>query len=224
MCTPFRRSVRRIAQTIWSLERWYPSIGGEQLIRRSRLKRFYRIVFDSSIADLGLLDEPRNSLGEQRFTWSFTEATRFDEPAELMVDFFHKGRVVAFNFSAFDFPVVVLDLAKRIEALAPSEVQLIPVTVEGIAGQYVILNVLGVADCVDEAASTYVAKWTEADHRPDKAGDYRAIGELMVDPTRIGDRKIFRVARWHIALVVDEQLKQLIENYPGNGVSFTTVN
>lgn len=194
------------------------------MIRRSKLKRFYRIVFDSSIADLGLLDEPRNSLGEQRFTWSFTSATRFDEPAELTVDLYHKGRVVAFNFGAFDFPVVVLGLATRIEALAPSEVQLIPVAVEGIAGEYVILNVLSAADCVDEAATPYVTKWTEADHRPDKAGDYRAIGGLVVDPARIGDRKIFRVARWHIALVVDEQLKQLIEDYPDNGVSFTAVN
>lgn len=140
-----------------------------------------------------------------------------------MVDSYHKGRVVAFNFGAFDFPVVVSGLAKRIEVLAPSAVQSIPVTVEGIAGEYVILNVLSVADCVDEAASQYVTKWTESDGRPDRVGDYRAIGGLVVDPARIGDRKIFRVARCRIALVVDEQIKQLIEDYPDNGVSFIAV-
>lgn len=187
------------------------------------MTQFYRVSFDNRLTDLCYLGEPRNALGQTNYTWSFTLGKVFCGQEELTVDMQRSGRTAAFNFAAFHIPILASSLAMRMSESAPHLVQVIPVHIEHETGKWSILNVLDVVDCLDEERSQYVTKWTETDGRPDRIGQYRGVGRLVVDPARARGHSIFRLAGFLVALIINEDLKQVIERIERHGVVFTAV-
>jgi hypothetical protein len=64
--------------------------------------------------------------------------------------------------------------------LAPDDVQLIPVDVEGHPDQYLILVATRLIRCIDEKASR-IRLWTHEDGVPHKVGQYASVRDLRID-------------------------------------------
>jgi hypothetical protein len=107
--------------------------------------------------------------------------------------------------------------------LAPNDVQLVPVVVEGQTDEFFILNVTRVVKCIDDKASAEVQYWKPEDGRPDKTGNYRAVHGLRIAPSKVGDAKVFRPWGWLVVLLVSEEIKETLERMGTTGAKFKEV-
>lgn len=106
-----------------------------------------------------------------------------------------------------------------LDALAPGEVQRIPVSLSDGNVGYEILNATNVVDCIDRENSEFMV-WKEPDGRQDKTGQYRMFSKLQIDPERARGRHIFRLDGWRIALVVSQDVVELFIQLQVTGASF----
>jgi len=102
-------------------------------------------------------------------------------------------------------------------------VQLIPVNVQGQPDQYLILLATKLIRCIDDAASEEVRFWLPEHGQPERVGDYKSVSGLRIDPTKVGDAKVFRTRGWNLALIVSEDIKQALERARVTGAQFTEV-
>ncbi|GMU01423.1 hypothetical protein KH5H1_55430 [Corallococcus caeni] len=61
------------------------------------------------------------------------------------------------------------------------------------------------------------------DGRPDRVGQYRDVDGMRIDPTQVGDARVFRTWGWSIALIVSEDIKLALERIRATGIRFTEV-
>jgi hypothetical protein len=128
-----------------------------------------------------------------------------------------------FNFADFDLPVVRKEICNHVAAEARTAVQLIPVTVAGASQDFEILNVIDVVECIDEKRSRF-SKWTPADGRPEKTGQYRMFATIALDPGKADGHEIFRPKGWEVALVVEERIKKLLQLQKATGIVFQAIS
>jgi len=121
-------------------------------------------------------------------------------------------------------PVVRLCVAEILVRLAPTDIELVPAFADGFQEQLFIVNVLTVRQCIDEAASVRVEKFTEEDREifPDKIGSYRRVWGLKIDKSKAQDSKVFRTWGWG-AVIVDEEIKNAFEATRVTGAKFVEV-
>jgi hypothetical protein len=116
----------------------------------------------------------------------------------------------------YGVPILSSRLVEVISRVAGNDVQVVRTRV-GSSDGYWIMNVLRAVRCIDESRSDY-RKWTEADGRPDRIGQYRAVDILRVDPTKIDhSARIFRLDGWKVAVLASEEVADAIrrENFIG---------
>lgn len=141
---------------------------------------YYRIVDDLSVPNRWFVGAPVSSTGEEVDPRTFTKGIRVENIEALIAPLRHPGVPLDFASADFGMPVVSDRVGNVLTSVVPDAVQLIPVAVEGAPTGYQIMNVTRRVQCLDEDSSD-VEWWTEADGRPEKAGQYRAIRELRVD-------------------------------------------
>src|SRR5690606_30425219 len=107
--------------------------------------------------------------------------------------------------------------------LAPSDIQLIPVSVDSQAERYFILNSLRVVKCIDDAACKEVQRYTEQDCQPDLVGEYRNVVGMKIDASKVGATRVFRPWGWPVVLVVSEEIKEALERTSTTGIKFEEV-
>lgn len=156
--------------------------------------------------------------------WKFVSPAKVDLPdgEKLKMSIRESGRPLDFTFADFDVLVVNEKVAFM---LNEKECQLIPVEIEGIKDghSYFVVVLLNSIDCIDESKSDF-EKWTKDDPiRPDKAGEYKGIYELFVDPQKIGNNTIFRLGKSDNMIIVSEDLKQKFEKNSITGIKFKAV-
>ena len=66
-------------------------------------------------------------------------------------------------------------------------------------------------------------KFTKDGIRPDLEGQYEVIGTLVIDPSRTGGHKLFRVKDWEVGLIASEEIKEAFERAGVAGARFTPV-
>jgi hypothetical protein len=115
--------------------------------------------------------------------------------------------------------VVRARVATVFSELAPDDVQLIPVDVDGQAEPYVLLNVTRVVKCIDDEASDEVRYWRPEDGQPEKLGQYRSVIGMRIDPSKVGNARVFRTWGWELAIVVSEAIKDALERMGPQGRS-----
>ena len=116
-------------------------------------------------------------------------------------------------------PVLSSDAAKIISRLASDEVELIPARFQGEAGEYFVMNVRSVVKCVDEQRTQYVEKWTS----PDRAGDYRMLWGITINPAAAEGHNLFRLAGFLQAMIASLAIKEAFEGKELTGVQFHDV-
>ncbi len=154
------------------------------------------------------------------------ETYAFDQPLRAGIWSEWPGRRVSFTFAVFSIPILSEELALAVARLCPNDVQLFPVTIQNVGEPHYVLNVFRSMPCVDETR-TIIQRWTKEDAEgvgePGKAGSYRMVIGLHIDPSKVGDAKILRPSEWPIALVCSEEVRDLLERHEVTGVSFVPV-
>lgn len=185
-------------------------------------RTFFEIEFDPKSVDKWFLGEPLAIDGSEIDAWHFTMGTSYRGPTPRKVPIEHAGAERQFNIAALGMPVVSIEVASAIQSIQTSGVETFPVHIEGASREYAILNVLNRADCVDEDKSE-IAKFEADDGRPDLIGEYRMIINLTIDPSRTKGHRLFRVARYEVALIASESIKRAIESFSDLGIIFQPV-
>ena len=172
-----------------------------------------------------LIETPTRDSGEAfDEPWMFADGRVLPDPGPLKARIAHPGEKRTFIFSAIEkAPVVSEAVANVFRTLAPDDVQLFPVTVDGAPERYFIVNVTKVVDCIDEARSREVHRYTEEDPFPESVGEYRWIYGLKIDPSKTECAQIFRLTKFKTAFIVSEDIKNALDRVGNLGVSFERV-
>ena len=120
-------------------------------------------------------------------------------------------------------PVVHVKVATLFAELAPDDVQLIPVNIQGHPDQYLILVATKRIRCIDDEASEEVRYWKPEHGQPERVGDYKSVMGLRIDTSKVSDTKVFRTEGWDIALIVSEDIKKALERAKITGAKFARV-
>jgi hypothetical protein len=186
-------------------------------------QRFFRLKEDVQLPGRWHLDDPTDSQGcEVDDPRDFNEGRPVHVEGSLKVPIQHAGKPQDFTLTALSVPIVHVKVAEVFTELAPGDVQLIPVDIQGHPDQYLILVATKLIRCIDEKASK-VQFWMPEDGLPEKVGQYYAVDDLRIDPTKLGDIRTFRTEGWPLAFIVSEDIKKALERIRATGMKFTQV-
>ncbi len=186
-------------------------------------QRFFRMKEDVQAPGRWHLDDPTDRQGrEVDDPRDFNEGRAVPFEGRLKVPIQHAGKPQDFTLTALSVPIVHVRVADVFMELASNDVQFLPVDIQGHPDQYLLLVVTKLIHCIDEKASS-VQFWKPEDGLPEKVGQYYAVDDLHIDPTKVGSAKIFRTEGWPLALVVSADIKQALERIRATGVRFTEV-
>jgi len=188
-------------------------------------KRYFRLMDDVSVSGRWELGVPADQQGrEMDDPWMFENGVLVRIDGRLKVPITLRGKPLDFSLAGVGaVPVVNIKAASLLKELAPDDVQLFPVDIDGQPDQFSILNATHVVKCIDDEASEEVEYWTPEDGRPEKVGQYRGVHGMRIDPTKVGDAKVFRTWGWTIALIVSEDIKEALERAGVTGMKFKEV-
>ncbi|MFP2911036.1 imm11 family protein [Pyxidicoccus sp. 3LFB2] len=187
-------------------------------------KRYFDLADDVYVPGRWDLGHPGDSQGQEvDDLWQFTEGQPVSVTGRLRIPVEGPGRALDYSHAGFSTPVVRANVANIFSKLAPDDVQLISVDVEGQPEQYSILVATRLIRCIDDERSTEVRYWMPEDDRPEIVGQYRSVYRLRIDPSKVGDARVFRTWGWPVALIVSEDIKTALERAKVTGVRFTEV-
>ncbi len=187
-------------------------------------KRYFELLDDMSIQGRWLLGTPTDAHDQKvDDPWMFYRGQQLPDMGRLRLPINVPGTALDFSRAAFAAPVVRARVASVFSELAPEEVQTLPVEIEGQPEPFFILVATKLIRCIDERASRHVRKWTPEDGRPEKVGKYRDVRGMRIDPSQVGDARVFRPLGWAIALIVREDIKEALERMGATGPEFEEV-
>ncbi|RKH71531.1 hypothetical protein D7X55_32640 [Corallococcus sp. AB049A] len=120
-------------------------------------------------------------------------------------------------------PIADERAANVFRRLAPDDIQVFPIKIEGENRDFYIINATRCFSCVDEKNSREVQIYPSDGVAPERAGTYRAIYGLRINPARTEGARIFRIQRYTSALIVSAELKRALEEVGNLGVNFERV-
>ncbi|MBZ4407850.1 hypothetical protein OWM54_13930 [Myxococcus sp. MISCRS1] len=171
-----------------------------------------------------LLETPTRASGEAfDEPWMFTEGHVLVDPGPLKARISHPGQKRTFLFAGVEeTPLGHEEIADVFRTLAPDDVQLFPVSIEGESDRSFVVNAIKAVDAIDEARCAEVQHYREGTF-PEFAGQYRWIYGLRIDPSKTEGAQVFRLKKFKVALVVSEDIKNALEGVGNLGVSFERV-
>jgi hypothetical protein len=185
-------------------------------------RRFFRLSDDVNVPHRWDLDTPtdRQGLkvddGQFRLGLPVLLRERLRIPVEIT------GQPLDFTEAGIMIPVVHVRVASMFAELAPEDVQLLPVDVEGQPDQYLILVAKRLIRCIDEQASR-IQLWTHENGIPDMVGKYFSVRDLRIDKANVGSAKVFRCEGWTGPLIVSEEIHDALERMGATGTRFEEV-
>jgi hypothetical protein len=185
--------------------------------------RYFDLAEDVYIPGRWELGKIADAQGKEVWPWLLMRGEPTAFTGQPTVPVRAPGNPLGFTHAAFGIPIVDARVASIFAELAPNDVQLIPVNVQGHPEQYFILNAIKVIQCIDDQASEEVQYWTEEDGLPEQVGTYSAVSGMRIDPTKVGDAKVFRTWGWTVALIVSGDVKEALEHAGVTGMEFEEV-
>jgi hypothetical protein len=187
-------------------------------------KRYFDLSSDVYVPKRWYLDDPVDAEGSEVDPWQFSEGQPLRITGRLRVPIYKPGRPLDFTTTPVgSTPIVHVKVATLLAELAPSDIQLFPVEIDSQPDQYVLVNTTRVIDCIDDARCEQALRWGPEDGRPEKTGQYRGIIGMRIDPTRVGQARIFRPWSWTVALIVSEDIQQALQRLGVTGTHFQEV-
>jgi len=187
------------------------------------MSRFYDLCDDRRSGTRWHLGSPVDEQGQEIDPWQFKDGVSLELGCVPRFPLDIPGDPLEYCWAAFSIPVVHERVVQLFERLKVQDVQFLRARVEGHAGPYFILNALRIIRCIDDARCAEVQYWKPEDNRPDKLGKYRAVYDMRIDPTKVGDARIFRAWGWVGPLIISEDLKQALAQEGITGTRFVEV-
>lgn len=185
---------------------------------------YFRLRDDMKAPGRWVLGAPLDPTGGEIDPWQFEKGKPLELGFTPGFPLLVQGRPLEFSCAAFGIPVVHGRSVQLFERLnLQQEVRFIPVRVADFLEPNFILNTLRTVRCIDEVRSQDIEHWRPEHGEPDRVGEYRAVHGLKVDPTKIGDARIFRTWGWSTALIIAEDIKQALETEGLTGTRFVEV-
>lgn len=171
------------------------------------------------------LGEVIDQEGNEILSSNFTTGQIFPVDAAKKLSVVHKRceLPVDFQMTFLGVPIVSKALGTTIANLDGQNIQRIPVTVAPSHEGYEILNIINKLDCLDYE-HTQVDRYTESWVRPDKRGKTRSLSNITIKASLAEKHHIFRLAAWHVIVIVSNELKTVIDDKGFTGLSFSPVN
>jgi hypothetical protein len=186
--------------------------------------RYFKLSEDVYVPGRWGLGNPLGARGEALGSPVFLQGEPVNTAGPIHIPLYQQGKPLDFSLAdAGTVPVVHSRVGDLLTKMAPHDVQLFPVEVEMQREQYFLVNVIRIIKCIDDQASEEVSYWTEKDGLPEKVGTYFSVAGMRIDPTKVGNAKVFRTWGWHIALIVSEELKEALEGIRATGMKFKQV-
>jgi hypothetical protein len=187
--------------------------------------RYFDLYDDVYVPGRWELGDPKHQQGpafEDPYAFIDGRPLNVEERLTFPVD--RPGKPLDFSLAGIGVtPVISARAVPIFTELAPSDVQLIPIEIEGQPDPYFILNATRLIRCIDDARSAEVLYWLPEDERPEKTGTYRDVYGMRIDPAKVGEAKVFRTWGWSIVLIVSEDIKDAMERMGVTGAKFREV-
>jgi hypothetical protein len=165
---------------------------------------------------------PRDRQGLKVDDAQFTDGKPVHIQERLRIPVEIEGKPLDFTEAGLRIPVVHVRVASMFAELAPEDVQLLPVDVEGHPDQYLILVATRLIRCIDEQASR-IQLWTQENGIPDMVGKYFSVRDMRIDRSKVGSAKVFRCEGWEGPLIVSGEIKDALERMGATGTRFEEV-
>jgi hypothetical protein len=185
-------------------------------------QRFFELADDVNVPHRWELDMPTDSHGQKVDDRLFKRGEPVHIQERLRIPVEIAGKPLDYTEAGVGLPVVHVRIASVFAELAPDDVQLIPVDVEGQPDQYLILVATRLIRCIDEKASR-IELWTHEDGVPHKVGQYFSVRDLRLDKARVGSAKVFRLEGWQSSLIISGEIKDALERMGATGTRFEEV-
>ncbi|MDY7231000.1 imm11 family protein [Hyalangium rubrum] len=185
-------------------------------------KRFFELADDVNVPHRWHLAMPRDRHGLKVDDGQFMRGTPVDIKDRLSVPIEIEGKPLDFTEAGISIPVVHVRVASMFAELAPDNVQLLPVEVEGHPDQYLILVATRLIRCIDEKASR-VRLWTHENGIPEMVGQYASVRDMRIEKAKVGSAQVFRCEGWMGPLIVSEEIKDALEHMGATGMWFEEV-
>jgi hypothetical protein len=187
-------------------------------------KRYFELDEDMSSPERWVLHDTLDAQGKTVGARLYLNEAPIRFDGHLRVPILHPGSPLDFSLAdAGDFPVVTKKVASIFAELAPDDVQLYPAEVDSRPEPYFLVNVARLVKCIDEATSEEVRYGEPEDNLPDKLGYYLSVYGMRIDPSKVGDARVFRPWGYPAALLVAEDVKEALEHTGATGLRFTEV-
>jgi hypothetical protein len=185
-------------------------------------KRFFKLADDVNVPQRWHLTMPRDRQGLKVDDGQFMRGEPVHIKDRLRIPIELAGKPLDFTEAGISIPVVHVRAASMFTELAPDDVQLIPVDVEGHPDQYLILVATRLIRCIDEKASR-IELWTHEDGVPEKVGQYFSVRDMRIEKAKVGSAKVFRCEGWMGPLIVSGEIKDALESMGATGTRFEEV-
>jgi hypothetical protein len=161
--------------------------------------RFYEIVKFSYSGHwiIDLVDDTYRG----DITYSLKQGTRLSAPpAPFQLVLFQQGIPMDFSTTLMGIPVVTTRGAALLRKIASNDVQLIPARLRGHADALWVVNITKMLNCVDVDRSRII--YVEA-----PGGGALSTPLYTIDPVKVGESQIFRLANDYPRMIISETLK-----------------
>lgn len=186
--------------------------------------KYFKLSDDMRILDRWTLDNPVEGNGQELWHGQMTDGLPISVQQPARIGLYVPGRALDFSTTALSIPIIHGKLKELFEQLGlNSQMQVFPITVEGQAEPYYVLNLLRVVRCIDDARCEEVAYRTVEEGYEDGIGEYRNVVGMRIDPSKVGNAEIFRPWGWQTNIIVSERVKLAMEESGMTGARFTEV-
>ncbi|MBN8228738.1 hypothetical protein JYK02_14610 [Corallococcus macrosporus] len=189
------------------------------------VRRYFDLKIDVYVKGRWYLSEPTDLSGRQiDDIWQFLDGRRIADPGPLSIPLSRPGKALDIDFAgAGQAPIVNALVARVFRDLAPNDVQLFPVKIEGQAEPFFLLNIARTVRAIDDAACEEARRWAPEDDEPEKVGQYHVVSGLRIDKAKVESERVFRLWGWPLPIVVDEEIKEALERVGASGARFDEV-
>jgi len=171
----------------------------------TQVRQYFDLFDDMSTGQRWYLDGPGGPNGEW-LNQALTSGRKYEGATPLTCRVHHPGPPLELTLTEDFVPVLNERVAGIFAAHVGQDAQIVPARATESDAKLWAVNVLAIPDCVDEARSAEVHRWTAGDGNPDRIGEYRQIGGLRIDPVRAGGHAILRPRGWWVQVIVNEIL------------------
>lgn len=130
-----------------------PQQARDQELVNDMSSTYYCLKDDMSTADRWFLKGPRDATGAEVDPRRLLDARPLELDGPLYIPLRRRGWPLDFTLADFDMPVLRSSYSRELQALAPESIPLFHAVIEGSSDFLGIVNVLSVADSLDEQRS-----------------------------------------------------------------------